>query len=124
MSDLKPKHFNGQEKTGNGVDKLIREVRQKTRRQYTPEEKIRIVMEGIRGDDAITDLCRREGIHVNLYYKWLKDFMEAGKARLKGAEKRGATREEVDDLKRENARLKELVAEISLQNMILKKSIY
>jgi transposase len=80
-------------------------------------------MEGIRGDDAVSDLCRREGISANVYYKWLKDFMEAGKARLKGDEKRDATRTEIEDLKRENERLKLLVAEVSVENMVFKKSL-
>jgi transposase len=80
-------------------------------------------MEGIRGDDSVSDLCRREGISSNVYYKWLKEFMEAGKARLRGDEKRDATRAEVEDLKRENERLKLLVAEVSLENMVLKKSL-
>jgi transposase len=108
----------------NGSAKrLIRKVRQATRRRYSSEEKIRIVMEGIRGDDSVSDLCRREGISSNVYYKWLKEFMEAGKARLKGDEKRDATRAEVEDLKRENERLKVLVAEVSVENMVLKKSL-
>lgn len=102
---------------------LIRKVRQATRRQYPAEEKIRIVLEGIRGDDAVSTICRREGISANIYYKWLKDFMEAGKTRLKGDEKRDATRVEVDELRRENDRLKQLVAEVSLENMVLKKSL-
>jgi transposase len=102
---------------------LIRQVRQSTRRRYTAEEKIRIVMEGIRNDDPVSAICRREGINANVYYKWLKDFMEAGKSRLKGEETRDATRGEVNDLKRENERLKQLVAELSLDNLVLKKSL-
>ena len=105
------------------VTKLIRKTRQATRRRYSPDEKIRIVMEGIRGDEPVSALCRREGISANLYYKWLKDFMEAGKSRLKGDETRDATRGEVQELKRENERLKQLVAEVSLDNMVLKKSL-
>ena len=108
----------------NGSSKrLIRKARQVNRKRYTSEEKIRIVMEGIRGDEPVSTICRREGIHANVYYKWLKDFMEAGKSRLKGDEKRGAMRSEVDELKRENERLKQLVAEVSLENMVLKKSL-
>jgi len=80
-------------------------------------------MEGIRGDDPVSTICRREGIHSNLYYRWLKEFMEAGKARLKGDEQRGATRGEVQELQQENERLKQLVAELSLANMLLKKSL-
>ena len=105
------------------VTRLIRTTRQATRRRYLPDEKIRIVMEGIRGDEPISALCRREGISANIYYKWLKDFMEAGKSRLKGDEIRDATRGEVQELKRENERLKQLVAELSLDNMVLKKSL-
>jgi len=105
------------------VTKLIRKTRQATRRRYSPDEKIRIVMEGIRGDEPVSALCRREGISANIYYKWLKDFMEAGKNRLKGNETRDATRGEVQDLKRENERLKQLVAELALDNMVLKKSL-
>jgi transposase len=80
-------------------------------------------MEGVRGDEPVSALCRREGISANIYYKWLKDFMEAGKSRLKGNETRDATRGEVHDLRRENERLKQLVAELSLDNMVLKKSL-
>jgi len=105
------------------VTKLIRTTRQATRRRYLPDEKIRIVMEGIRGDEPVSAVCRREGISANIYYKWLKDFMEAGKSRLKGDETRDATRGEVQELKRENERLKQLVAELSLDNMVLKKSL-
>ena len=105
------------------VTRLIRTTRQATRRRYLPDEKIRIVMEGIRGDEPVSALCRREGISANIYYKWLKDFMEAGKSRLKGDEIRDATRGEVQELKRENERLKQLVAELSLDNMVLKKSL-
>jgi transposase len=105
------------------VTRLIRKTRQATRRRYSPDEKIRIVMEGIRGDEPVSALCRREGISANLYYKWLKDFMEAGKSRLKGDETRDATRGEVQELRRENERLKQLVAEVSLDNMVLKKSL-
>jgi transposase len=105
------------------VTRLIRTTRQATRRRYLPDEKIRIVMEGIRGDEPVSALCRREGISANIYYKWLKDFMEAGKSRLKGDETRDATRGEVQELKRENERLKQLVAELSVDNMVLKKSL-
>ena len=80
----KPKPQSSKDTPNGTAKQLIRKVRQATRRRYSAEEKIRIVMEGIRGDDAVSDLCRREGISANVYYKWLKDFMEAGKARLKG----------------------------------------
>ena len=123
MSTLQPKAQNQPAATSDPTTQLIRQVRQATRKRYTAEEKIRIVMEGIRGDDPISTICRREGIHANMYYKWLKAFMEAGKERLKGEEKRGATHGEVDELKRDNERLKQLVADLSVQNMVLKKSL-
>ena len=123
MPQAKLKRRSPHDAQNGSAKRLIRKVRQATRRRYSAEEKIRIVMEGIRGDDAVSDLCRREGISSNVYYKWLKEFMEAGKARLKGDEKRDATRAEVEGLKRENERLKLLVAEVSLENMVLKKSL-
>ena len=123
MSRLKPKHSKSSGSTGSETTRLIRKTRQATRKRYTPEEKIRIVMEGIRGDDPVSTLCRREGINSNLYYRWLKDFMEAGKARLKGDETRGATQGEVGELKRDIERLKQLVAELSVENMVLKKRL-
>ena len=101
---------------------LIRDVRRNTRRRFTAEEKIRIVLEGFRRDIPIRDLCRREGIRPSTYYAWLKDFMEAGKERLTRDVTRDATRSEVDEIKRENARLKQLVAELSLQVHVLKKT--
>ena len=122
MSNLKPKRVSQQKPDGSAA-KLIRKVRRTTRKRYSAEDKIRIVMEGIRGDDPVSVICRRERIHANMYYKWLKDFMEAGKERLKGESKRGATRGEVDGLKLENERLKQLVADLSLKNMVLKKSL-
>ena len=91
--------------------------------KYTPEEKVRIVIEGIRGEISVSALCRREGINPGVYYKWLKDYMEAGKSRLKGDTLREANKAEVDALKRENERLKELVAQLSVENLVLKKSL-
>ena len=123
MSTLQPKAQNQAVAPSDQTTQLIRRVRQATRKRYTAEEKIRIVMEGIRGDDPISTICRREGIHANMYYKWLKSFMEAGKERLKGEEKRGATHGEVEELKRDNERLKQLVADLSVDNMVLKKSL-
>lgn len=99
----------------------VREIRRKTRRKFSAEEKIRIVLEGLRGEDSIAELCRREGISPNLYYNWSKEFLEAGKRRLQGDTKREATSPEVSDLRDENARLKELVADLSLRNAVLKK---
>ncbi len=104
--------------------KLIKTTRQFTKHKFTAEDKIRIVMEGIRGDDPVTVVCRREGIHANIYYKWLKDFMEAGKSRLKGEDMRGATRAEVDALKDENSKLRQVVADLSVENLTLKKSLF
>jgi transposase len=99
----------------------VREIRRKTRRKFSAEEKIRIVLEGLRGEDSIVELCRREGISPNLYYNWSKEFLEAGKRRLQGDTKRQATSPEVGGLREENARLKELVADLSLKNAVLKK---
>ena len=101
---------------------LIRDIRRVTRRRFTTEEKIRIVLEGFRRDTPIRDLCRREGIRPATYYAWLKDFMEAGKERLQRDGARDATKAEVNELKRECARLKQLVAELSLQVHVLKKT--
>jgi len=101
---------------------FIRDIKHVTRRKFTAEEKIRIVLEGFRRDTPIRDLCRREGIQPSTYYAWLKDFMEAGKERLTRDTVRGATKSEVQDIKRENVRLKQLVAELSLQVHVLKKT--
>ena len=101
---------------------FIQDIKRITRRKFTAEEKIRIVLERFRRDTPIRDLCHREGIHPGTYYAWLKDFMEAGKERLVRDNVRDATRAEVQDLKRENARLKQLVAELSLQVHVLKKT--
>lgn len=109
---------------GETARQLIRRAKQASRRRFPAEEKIRIVMEGIRAEVSVADLCRREGIHPTIYYKWLKDFMEAGKGRLRGDAKREATSNEVKDLRQENERLKLLVADLSLENLTLKKSQY
>jgi transposase len=106
-----------------GAARLIRDVRRRTRKRITAEDKIRIVLEGFRKEIQITDLCRRESISTCVYYSWLKDFMEAGKSRLKGDTLRSATANEVKTLREENARLKELVAEMALQLQVLKKSL-
>lgn len=104
------------------AESVVRDIRRKTRKKYSSEEKIRIVLEGLRGEVSIAELCRREGIHVNIYYKWSKDFLEAGKKRLQGDTVREATSTEVIDLKKENEQLKQLVAELSLRYRVLKKS--
>ena len=101
---------------------LIRDIRRVTRRKFTPEEKIRIVLEGFRRDTPIRDLCRRESIRPATYYAWLKDFMEAGRERLQRDTVRDVTKVEVGELKRECAQLKQLVAELSLQVHVLKKT--
>lgn len=105
------------------VESTVREIRRKTRKKYSAEEKLRIVLEGLRGEASIAELCRREGIHQNMYYKWSKDFLEAGKQRLAGDTTREADREEVKDMRSENEQLKALVAELTLKNRVLKKSL-
>ena len=102
---------------------MVREIKRKTKRKFSPEEKIHIVPEGLRGKDSIASLCRREGINANLYYRWSKDFLEAGKKRLQGDTIREANTHEVMDLRQENDQLKQLVAELSLKNRVLKKSL-
>ncbi len=101
---------------------FVRRVRVATRRKYTPEEKIRIVLEGFRREVTVNDLCRREGIKPHSYYSWTKEFMEAGRERLSRDTVRDATRQEIQDLKRENGELKQLVAELSLEVYRLKKT--
>ncbi len=102
--------------------RFIRDIKRVTRRKFTAEEKIRILLEGLRRDTPIRDLCRREGIRPSTYYAWLKDFMEAGKERLQRDTASDATRAEVEALKRDNERLKQLVDELSLQMYVLKKT--
>lgn len=102
---------------------VVREIKRQTRRQFNSEEKIRIILEGLRGEDSIANLCRKEGIAPSIYYKWSKAFLEAGKRQLSGDTSREANREEVSDLRSENEQLKQLVAELSLKNRILKKSL-
>src|SRR5580658_10405553 len=109
---------------GETARQLIRRANYASRRKSPAEEYIRIVMEGIRAEVSVADLCRREGIHLTIYYKWLKDFIEAGNGRLRGDAKREATSNEVQDLRQENDRLKLLVADLSLENLTLKKSQY
>lgn len=104
------------------AEKVIRDIRRETRRKYSAEEKIRIVLEGLRGEESIAELCRREGINPNMYYKWSKEFLEAGKARLTGDTKREASSNEVTALRQENEQLKQVVAELVLKNRVLKKT--
>ena len=118
---ISDRYWQGEARTEQ-TKQLIRDIKRITRRKFTAEEKIRIVLEGFRRDRPIRDLCRREGIRPSTYYVWLKDFMEAGKNRLTRDIIRDATRTEIQEIKRENARLKTLVAELSLQVHILKKT--
>ena len=103
------------------TEQTVREIRRRTRRQFSAEEKIRIVLEGLRGEESIAALCRREGLAPNLYYRWSKDFLEAGKKRLLGDTTREATSTEVQDLRRENSQLKQVVAAAVLENRVLKE---
>ena len=102
------------------VEKRVKEIRRKTRRKYSAEDKIRIVLEGLRGEMTIAELCRREGIVQNLYYKWSRDFLEAGKKRLSGDVEREANSTEVGALRSENRHLKQLYADLALKNDMLK----
>ena len=105
------------------AEQVVKDIRRKTRRHFSAEDKIRIVFDGLRGDDSIAELCRREGIAQSLYYTWSKEFMEAGKRRLAGDTARAATTEEVKDLRREARDLKECVADLALENRLLKKNM-
>src|SRR5271167_2957827 len=105
------------------AEQVVKEIRRATRRQFSAEDKIRIALEGLRGEDSIAGLRRREGIVQNLYCRWSKDFLEAGKKRLAGDTARAATSDEVKDLRREANALKEVVAELTLENRVLKKSV-
>ncbi len=105
------------------AEKTVRDIRRAIRRQYSAEEKIRIVLEGLRGEDSIAELCRREGINSNVYYRWSKEFLEAGKKRLSGDTAREATSDEVKQLRSEATTLKEALAELLMENRLLKKSV-
>jgi len=107
----------------HSAEKTVRDIRRATRRQYSAEEKIRIVLEGLRGEESIAELCRREGINTNIYYRWSKEFLEAGKKRLAGDTVREATSDEVKNLRAESVVLKETVAELLMENRLLKKSM-
>ena len=120
------------EETTTAVEATVREIRRKTRKKYSAEEKVRtpalacgasVVLEGLRGEEKIAELCRREGIHQNMYYKWSKEFLEAGKQRLVGDTKRDADSQEVEAMRNENEQLKAVVAELTLKNRVLKKSL-
>ncbi len=116
---MKPKSSNSK----SPAERVVKDIRRKTRRHFSAEDKIRIVLDGLRGDDSIAELCRREGIAQSLYYTWSKEFMEAGKRRLAGDTARAATTDEVKDLRREARDLKECVADLTLENRLLKKSM-
>ena len=107
----------------DAADKLVKNIRRRTSRKYSAEEKIRIVLAGLRGEESIAALCRREGIAESLYYKWSKEFLEAGKRRLSGDTERQATSPEVKELRSEALSLKECVADLTLENRLLKKSM-
>jgi transposase len=110
-------------KTNQSPESVVREIKRKTRRKFNSEEKIRIILEGLKGEESIAAICRRGGIAPSLYYKWSKSFLEAGKKRLKGDTMREANSDEVGELRKENEQLKQLVAELSLKNRVLKKSL-
>ena len=104
-------------------ESVVKDIRRRTRKKYSSEEKIRIVIDVLRAQDIISSLCHREGIPANLYYRWSKDFLEVGKKRLAGHTTRESSFPEVLDLKKENGHLKQLVAEIALKNRVPKKSL-
>ena len=120
---MKPNHSVAKSLPKAPAEAVVKDIRRRTRRHFSAEDKIRIVLEGLRGDDSIAELCRREGIAQNLYYSWSKEFMEAGKRRLAGDTVRAATNDEVKDLRREARDLKEVVAEQALEIRLLKKSM-
>ena len=117
------KQTSGPTKTKPSAEATLKDIRRATRRQFVAEEKIRIVLEGLRGEDSIAELCRREGISSSMYYGWSKEFLEAGKKRLAGDTARAATADEVKELRREAGALKEVVADLVLENRLLKKSM-
>jgi len=108
---------------GASPEQVVREIQRRTRRRFSAEEKVRIVLEGLRGEQSIAELCRREGLAPNLYYRWSKEFLEAGKQRLLGDTTREATAPEVKTLRDENGHLKQVLAETVLENRLLKKSL-
>lgn len=105
------------------AEQVLKDIKRRTRKLHGAEEKIRIVLEGLRGEDSIAELCRKEGIAQNLYYRWSKEFLEAGKKRLAGDTAREATSDEVKTLRAEARQLKEALAEATLENRLLKKSV-
>jgi len=112
-----------QPKTPHNPESVVREIKRNIRRKFNSEENIRIILEGLKGEDSIANICRREGIAPGMYYKWSKAFLEAGKRKLNGDTMREAISDEVSELRKENEQLKQVVAEITLQNRLLKKSL-
>jgi transposase len=111
------------EADSGAAEKAVRDIRRATRRHFSAEDKVRIVIAGLRGEESVAELCRKEGINQNLYYRWSKEFLEAGKKRLAGDTAREATSDEVKNLRAESGQLKELLAELLLENRLLKKSV-
>src|SRR4026208_118189 len=111
------------DRTPPSAEETVRDIRRATRRHFSAEEKIRIVLDGLRGEDSIAELCRKEGIAQVLYYRWSKEFLEAGKKRLAGDTAREATSDEVKTLRAEARQLKEALAEVLIENRLLKKSV-
>src|SRR6516162_4151035 len=111
------------ERQSEEAEKVVRDIRRATRRQYSAEEKVRIVIAGLRGEESIAELCRKEGINKNLYYRWSKEFLEAGKKRLAGDTAREATSDEVKALKAEASQRQETLAEVLIESRLLKKSV-
>ncbi len=120
---MRPKSSNPKSRAKATAEAVVKDIRRATRRHFSAEDKIRIVLDGLRGEDSIAELCRKEGIAQSLYYVWSKEFMEAGKRRLAGDTAGAATSDEVKDLRRESRELKECVADLTLENRLLKKSM-
>ena len=120
---MKPKSSLKKSSAKAPAERVVKDIRRQTRRHFSAEDKIRIVLEGLRGEESIAELCRREGIAQSVYYSWSKEFLEAGKRRLAGDTARAATSDEVKDLRREALALKECVADLTLENRLLKKSM-
>ncbi len=120
---MRPKPSNTKLRANAPAEAVVKDIPRATRRHFSAEDKIRIVLDGLRGEDSIAELCRKEGIAQSLYYTWSKEFMEAGKRRLAGDTARAATADEVKDLRRESRDLKECVADLTLENRLLKKSM-
>ena len=112
-----------QQDSREAVEKTVRDIKRRTRRHFGAEDKIRVILQGLRGEESIVEICRKEGLHQNLYYRWSKEFLEAGKKRLAGDTVREAGSDEVKALRFESMQLKEALAEAMLENRVLKKSV-